>query len=283
MALPETVAIGEPGFGYVEHWSVTHWIEGRTPEVPWDDVELGPSRAMAEDLARFVSQIRAIPVPAAALDNPALSWYPGGPLAALDADFREAVDACRAIAGLDRDLRRAARVWEAAVAAEQGREPTPTWYHGDLLAENLLMRDAGWPPSWTSAALPSVTRPWTSSSHGRYSIVKGAKHSATSPASKRPLMGEIKGQGASDRDDHLHLLLAHPARSMLSTPLDGLKRCSSNGGRSAGGPPARTQSHDRQSRRPVASHELSSRDLPGDRRGKGEDRAGELPRRTPRG
>jgi aminoglycoside phosphotransferase (APT) family kinase protein len=96
---------------------------------------------MAEDLARFVSQMRAIPVPAAALDDPALSWYRGGPLAALDADFREAVDACRAIAGLDLDLRRAALVWEAALAAEQGREPTSTWYHGDLLAENMLMRD----------------------------------------------------------------------------------------------------------------------------------------------
>jgi aminoglycoside phosphotransferase (APT) family kinase protein len=141
VALPETVAIGEPGFGYVEHWSVTRWIEGRTPEVPWDDLQLGPSRAMAEDLAHFVSQMRAIPMPAAALDDPALSWYRGGPLAALDADFREAVDACRAIVDLDLDLRRAARVWEAALAAEQGREPKSTWYHGDLLAENMLMRD----------------------------------------------------------------------------------------------------------------------------------------------
>jgi hypothetical protein len=79
---------------------------------------------MAEDLARFVSQMRAIPVPAAPLDDPALSWYRGGPLAALDGDFREAVDACRANVGLDLDLRRAALMWEAALAAESvGAKP----------------------------------------------------------------------------------------------------------------------------------------------------------------
>ena len=141
--VPATVAVGEPGFGYAERWSVTRWIEGGTPAVPWDAVAQGSSRVMAEDLARFVSQLRAIPVPVAALKDPALSWYRGGPLAVLDEDFHHAVDACRGIAGLDLDLHRAIEVWEAALAAEQDVTPALTWVHGDLLAENLLVRDHG--------------------------------------------------------------------------------------------------------------------------------------------
>jgi len=139
--LPETVAVGEPGFGYGERWAVTRWIEGRTPAVPWDAAGSGPSRAMAEDLACFVAQMRAIPVPVSALVDPGLRWYRGGPLAALDEDFRDAVDACRSIAGLDLDLHRALEVWEAALAAEQDVKPAVNWLHGDLLAENLLVRD----------------------------------------------------------------------------------------------------------------------------------------------
>ena len=139
--VPETVAIGEPGFGYGERWSVTRWIGGGTPAVPWDATGQDSSRALAEDLARFVAQVRAIPVPMAALEDPALSWYRGGPLAVLDEDFRDAVDACRGIAGLDLDLPRAIDVWETALAAEQGVTTPSTWLHGDLLAENLLVRD----------------------------------------------------------------------------------------------------------------------------------------------
>jgi aminoglycoside phosphotransferase (APT) family kinase protein len=139
--VPETVAVGEPGFGYGERWSVTRWIAGGTPAVPWDATTHGSSRVMADDLACFVSQLRAIPVPVAALEDPSLSWYRGGPLADLDEDFRSAVDACRGIEGLDLDLPRAIEVWEAALAAEQDATPAFNWLHGDLLAENLLVRD----------------------------------------------------------------------------------------------------------------------------------------------
>lgn len=139
--VPATVVIGEPGFGYVEQWSVTRWIEGRTPAVPWDGATQGSSRALAEDLARFISQVRAIPVPVTAREDPALSWYRGGPLAVLDEDFRDAIDACWGIGGLDLDLPRAIDVWEAALAAERDVTTPMTWLHGDFLAENLLVRD----------------------------------------------------------------------------------------------------------------------------------------------
>lgn len=50
--------------------------------------------------------------------------------------------ACRAISSLGLDLDAALRVWEEAMALpETDPRLTPRWYHGDLLAENLLMRD----------------------------------------------------------------------------------------------------------------------------------------------
>ncbi|MCW2835148.1 MAG: aminoglycoside phosphotransferase family protein [Nocardioides sp.] len=40
------------------------------------------------------------------------------------------------------DLDRAVAVWDLALASEADLELSTTWYHGDLLAENLLVRDA---------------------------------------------------------------------------------------------------------------------------------------------
>ena len=62
------------------------------------------------------------------------------PLPALDDDFRAAVTECRGI-NLGLDLDDALRVWDLAAEASQGADATHTWYHGDLLAENLLLRN----------------------------------------------------------------------------------------------------------------------------------------------
>lgn len=141
MAVPEVVAVGEPGFGYPETWLVTRWLDGRLPGVPWDETAGGSSRRLAEDLATLVTELRRVPMPAEALEDPALSGYRGSPLAELDEDFHEAVRACRAIGGLGLDLHKAHRVWRTALAAQEQLEPAVSWYHGDLLAENLLLRD----------------------------------------------------------------------------------------------------------------------------------------------
>ena len=60
----------------------------------------------------------------------------------MDDTTRHNVAACRDISGLDLDLDAALRIWEEAMALpETGPGSTPRWYHGDLLAENLLVRD----------------------------------------------------------------------------------------------------------------------------------------------
>lgn len=136
--VPEVVAIGEPVFGYPERWSVTAWIDGCSPAVPASSD--GGADQLAYDLARLVVELAALPVPHGAADDPALSWYRGGRLADVDADFHGLLEECRAIPDLGLDLDRAAAIWADVVTAE----PTTgdrRWYHGDLLAENLLVRD----------------------------------------------------------------------------------------------------------------------------------------------
>lgn len=140
-AVPMVVEVGGPGFGYPEKWSVTTWLEGRVPTVPWDVAASGSSQRVALDLARFVIELRGLEVPLTATEDPALSSYRGGRLADLDDDFRQWVRECRAIRGLHLDLNRVLHVWNQVVAAEPTTALRPTWYHGDLLAENLLLSD----------------------------------------------------------------------------------------------------------------------------------------------
>ena len=45
--------------------------------------------------------------------------------------------------GIRLDFDEALRVWDRAVDASCAVEPSRSWYHGDLLVENLLLDDAG--------------------------------------------------------------------------------------------------------------------------------------------
>lgn len=139
--VPVTVAVGDPGFGYPEKWALTRWIDGHVPDVPWNTSGRGSSRRFAEDLARLITRLRRTDIPPSAVNDPAMTSYRGGRLADLDEDFRESVKECRKIAGLGLDLERALQIWRSALVAERNLEPVTSWVHGDLLAENLLVRD----------------------------------------------------------------------------------------------------------------------------------------------
>ena len=59
-----------------------------------------------------------------------------------DVPTRRDVEACRAFSDLDLDLDAALLVWEEAMTLpDADQASTPRWYHGDLLAENLLVCD----------------------------------------------------------------------------------------------------------------------------------------------
>ncbi|KYH43736.1 phosphotransferase [Branchiibius sp. NY16-3462-2] len=132
---PAVVGVGEPGLGYPEAWSIMSWLHGRRAD------GLGGLR-LAEDLAEFVSQLRATTVPAAATTDERLRWYRGDSLTTLDEDFQEAAAACRTLP-IALDIDRALAVWSEAVAAAATRTAEKTWYHGDLLVENLLVDEQG--------------------------------------------------------------------------------------------------------------------------------------------
>ena len=143
VAVPEIVAVGEPGFGYPERWSLVRWLDGTVPLVLDPGVPAEPPRReLARDLAEVVVAIREMDVPDDARTDPALRWYRGDPLITRDAPTRDAIDACRSIDGLTLDLDEASRVWrEAMRLPDVGLASSQRWYHGDLFAENLLVRD----------------------------------------------------------------------------------------------------------------------------------------------
>jgi aminoglycoside phosphotransferase (APT) family kinase protein len=143
VSVPEIVAIGEPGLDYPERWSVVRWIDGNVPTVVDPRLEAKAARgSLALDLATVVNALHAIVVPPSALTDPSLRWYRGAQLAAQDVHTRRAVEACRDISELDLDLDAALQVWEQAMALPGIEQvATPRWFHGDLLAENLLVRD----------------------------------------------------------------------------------------------------------------------------------------------
>ncbi|SDS38624.1 phosphotransferase [Microlunatus soli] len=155
VTVPQIVAVGDPGFGYPERWSVVGWIDGvhpasvdpahpaGDPARPGGDPALGASPiALAEDLADVVAALRSLEVPQQARADDSLRWYRGRPLVEFDADTRRNIDLCRSIDGLDLDLDAALALWEEALTLPGAAELGPDrWYHGDLVAENLLLRD----------------------------------------------------------------------------------------------------------------------------------------------
>jgi aminoglycoside phosphotransferase (APT) family kinase protein len=127
LAIPEPLALGEPGHGYPWHWSVCTWLPGDTATAE----HLGSPREVADDLARFVRELETIdtdggPAPAGR----------GEPLATRDVDTRDAI----AKLGDAIDTSRVEAIWEAAVGAPLWSRP-PVWLHGDLDARNLLATD----------------------------------------------------------------------------------------------------------------------------------------------
>lgn len=126
LPVPAPVARGAPACGYPLPWAIYRWIEGR----PYADGLIDDERRAAEDLARFVLELRAIE---------ASDGAPRGgrrPLRELDAETRTAIEAGRGL--VDRDAATAA--WERALEAP-ARSGAPVWVHADLLRPNVLVRD----------------------------------------------------------------------------------------------------------------------------------------------
>jgi len=121
--VPEPVATGLPAHGYPFHWAIYRWIEGD----PYRDDLVSDERSAAEDLARFVLELRRMDT---------LGAPRGGrrPLRELDAVTRAAIASSHD--AIDADAALAA--WEIALESPSW-DGTPVWIHTDLLRPNLLV------------------------------------------------------------------------------------------------------------------------------------------------
>ena len=124
--IPAPLRIGLPGAGYPWRWSVLPWFDGACAD------EQPPYSTEAPRFARFLRALHQ-PAPADAPENP----YRGGPLATRAAMTLERLERVRA--SIDLLIPRLLSIWEAALAAEPRFESR--WLHGDLHAQNVLVRD----------------------------------------------------------------------------------------------------------------------------------------------
>lgn len=124
LAIPEPLAMGEPGHGYPWRWGVYGWLEGETatPE------QIADPREAAVDLAEFVAGIQG-------LDFAEPPKGRGVPLAERDEAVRSAIASLRQ----DYDADVLSGAWETALHTPAWPGP-PVWHHGDLQVGNLLAR-----------------------------------------------------------------------------------------------------------------------------------------------
>ena len=143
VSVPDVVAVFEPDREYPERWSVVRWIEGAHPEVVDPDTSVDPRREdLAKNLAAVIRALKQAELPAGAANIAHLQWYRGEPLATMDQATRENIERCRTLEDFDFDLDAAEQIWAEAMKLPGAADrTTPRWYHGDLAAENLLVRD----------------------------------------------------------------------------------------------------------------------------------------------
>ena len=141
--VPEIVGVFGPDCDYPERWSVVGWIDGEHPAVVTPETAADPRRLdLAADLAEVVLALNLAEVPAEAVNDPDLHGYRGDPLATMDTVTRTNIERCRALADFPLDLDAVEYFWNDAMRLPGATDrPALRWYHGDLAAENLLLRD----------------------------------------------------------------------------------------------------------------------------------------------
>lgn len=125
LPIPVPVAKGEPGEGYPFRWSIRRWLDGEPAGLD-NIVDLS---AFAVALAEFLLALQGIDATAGPVAG-AHSFYRGAPLAHYDEETRSVLSTVD---------ERAADVWAAAL--ESTWDGPPVWFHGDVAAGNLLVRD----------------------------------------------------------------------------------------------------------------------------------------------
>lgn len=130
LPIPSPVARGEPDAEFPYPWSVYRWLDGE----PASTARVGDITSFATTLARFLNALGRID----ASDGPAPgqhNFFRGGPLSTYEEETVQAIDTL----GDEIPAEDVKRVWADAMATAWERDPV--WFHGDVAAGNLLVRD----------------------------------------------------------------------------------------------------------------------------------------------
>lgn len=130
LPVPVPLAMGEPGDGFPWHWAVYRWLDGG----PATTARIDDMCELATTLARFLTALQEID-PSGGPEPGPHNFFRGASPAVYDRETREAISALQG--RIDTDAPTA--VWEAALAAPWRGDPV--WFHGDVAASNLLVRD----------------------------------------------------------------------------------------------------------------------------------------------
>jgi aminoglycoside phosphotransferase (APT) family kinase protein len=134
-AVPEPIAVGEPGGGYPYRWAVHRWIAGENATL----TRMADPVRFAVDLADGVRALQTVPI-----DGAPAARNRARPLQ----EYNESALGVIAFAGDLIDATRARAVWDEALAAPV-HTGDPVWVHGDiegncLLAEGQLSGIVDW-------------------------------------------------------------------------------------------------------------------------------------------
>jgi aminoglycoside phosphotransferase (APT) family kinase protein len=130
LPIPVPLAMGTPADGYPWHWSVYRWLDGEIAT----KARIADLRQFATMLAHFLVALQGIDA-AGGPPPGAHNFYRGGPLTVYDGETRQAIAALNGKI----DTGAVTEVWETALAATWHLDPV--WFHGDVSAGNLLVRD----------------------------------------------------------------------------------------------------------------------------------------------
>lgn len=130
LAIPESLALGQPDEHYPFHWTVCRWIEGENARSsPPNDME-----EAAATLADFVTALQNID-PAGGPPAGARNFERGLPLSVRDKRVRRCISQAEDLL----DVPTVTALWERALAAPIRSGP-PVWLHGDIHGSNIITR-----------------------------------------------------------------------------------------------------------------------------------------------
>jgi aminoglycoside phosphotransferase (APT) family kinase protein len=128
VAVPTVLGAGVPGEGYPFPWSVRGWLPGETAG------RVRTDERFAVDVGEFLVALQGCDAAGGPVAGEH-SWYRGASLTHYDEETRR----CLAAVGGRVDAAAVGAAWDAALAAEWRGDPV--WFHGDVAAGNLLVRD----------------------------------------------------------------------------------------------------------------------------------------------